>query len=237
MYCLAIYISNKKMPRLVRDHQPPRAAAAQFALMRTRRSLHVDWSGRRKLSPCFLCYTIARAGCRNCYKSGWPSAAIIFIMYIIYLHIIQVPIYNLKKKWRKKTNFFHLSQAIILFFFAADCTGTWTKSRQIFYLNDAAEHQVWYAQRVKHYWEKKSYLKLFIIPIGSLALGMRETSIQVNQSYRRCPSVKINTDVGVLLFRWDFLNPSIYPSWLCSETQLGEIITTTRIGDARTLIN
>ena len=81
------------MPRLVRGRQPPRAAAGQ----RGTRALYCStqrkegWKKALVILLSFFCVQSVSARSRSCdqgwqnaYKSGLPSAAIFFILYIYY---------------------------------------------------------------------------------------------------------------------------------------------------------
>ena len=83
-----LYMKSKKPPRLVCGRQPPRAAAARFALARTRLSSHVDWRQKEALVLLSLLYLYSARGgsceygCKNGYKSGLPSAAGFFTLHM-----------------------------------------------------------------------------------------------------------------------------------------------------------
>ena len=91
-YTIYNYIYKvKKTPRLVCGRQPPRAAAARFALARIRLRSHVDWRQKEALVmlSCELFYSAldkgSDQGYQNAYHSGLPSAA----GFLLYIHNIR----------------------------------------------------------------------------------------------------------------------------------------------------
>ena len=88
-----IYVNSKYPPRLGRGHQPPRRAANWIATSAHYAYISCGTASRHSIEKRDLLFYYdalmgtSDQGCQNAYKSGLPSAAIIFIYIGIYSYI------------------------------------------------------------------------------------------------------------------------------------------------------